>query len=97
MPNVYTVSAIGNKLSGIIKNESTFQEVSVTGKVSVDNLLGVFWLTDAENKIRCFIPGNKRAKFGSLLEAENTVVVNGRITLFHPKVNIRSLLRMSYA
>ena len=85
MPTVYNVSDITRILSGIIKNEPALQEVSVTGKVSVDNLLGVFWLRDGENKIRCFIPGGpggNMAKFGFLLEAENTVVVNGRITLF---------------
>ena len=36
MPTVHSVSDITNILSGIIKNEPTFQEVWVTGKVSVD-------------------------------------------------------------
>ena len=84
MPKVYSVSHITRILSGIIKNEPTFQEVSVTGKVSVDNLPGVFWLSDEENKIRCFIPGGSTSQFGPLLTVGNRVVVNGKITLYAP-------------
>ena len=91
MPTVYSVSEITNILSGIIKNEPTFQEVSVTGRVSVDNLPGVFWLSDEENKIRCFIPGRNMAQFGSLLQSENTVVVHGKISLF-PKIGEYQIL-----
>ena len=84
MPDPYSVNHITRILSGIIENETTFQKVSVTGKVSIDNHPGVFWLTDEanKNKIRCFIPGRDKAKFRSLLEVGNTVVVNGKIELF---------------
>ena len=82
MPTVHSVSDITNILSGIIKNEPTFQEVSVTGEVSVDNLPGVFWLSDRENKIRCFIPGGNIAMFRPLLVSGNKVAVNGKITLY---------------
>ena len=86
MPNVYNVSEITNILSGIIKNEDTLQDISVTGKVSVDNRPDVFFLSYEEKKIRCFIPGGNLDQFGSLLTAENTVVVHGRISLF-PRVS----------
>ena len=87
MPDPHSVNHITRILSGIIENETTFQKVSVTGKVSIDNRPGVFWLTDEanKNKIRCFIPGRDKAKFRSLLEVENTVVVNGKIALFPPE------------
>ena len=91
MPIVYSVSDITSILSGIIKNEPTLQEVSVTGKVSVDNLPRVFWLNHEKNKIRCFIPGGNIDQFGSLLTAENTVVVHGKISLF-PKISEYQIL-----
>ena len=81
MPDPHSVNNITKILSGIIKEELR-QKISVTGKVSVDKHPRVFWLTDGTNKIRCFIPGGNRAQFGSLLEVENTVIVNGKIELF---------------
>ena len=82
MPNFYNVSDITSILSVIIKNEDTFQEVLVKGKVSVDNRPDVFFLIHGGKKIRCFIPGGKTFQFGPLLQTGNTVVVNGIITLF---------------
>ena len=81
MPDPHSVDKITRILSSIIKKELR-QEISVTGKVSVDNRPRVFWLTDGTNKIRCFISGGNRAQFGPLLKAGNTVVVNGTIALF---------------
>ena len=82
MPKVYSVSDITNILSGIIKNEPTFQEVSVTGKVSVDNRLDVFFLSHKGEKIRCFIPDGKVAIFKPLLKPGKMVIVNGNIQIF---------------
>ena len=84
MPNFHSVSDITNILSGIIKNEPTLREVSVTGKVSMDNRTDVFFLSHEGKKIRCFIPGGNTSQFGSLLTAGNRVVVTGKITLYAP-------------
>ena len=86
MPIDRSVSDITRILSGIIKNEDTLQDVSVTGEVSVDHRPDVFFLNHEGKKIRCFIPGGNLDQFGSLLTAENTVVVHGRISLF-PRVS----------
>ena len=82
MPDPQSVNKITRILSSIIENEPTFQKVLVRGEVSTDKLPGVFWLTDAKNKIRCFIPGPDKAKFKFLLKQGNKVVVNGKIEPF---------------
>ena len=51
--------------------------------VDSDDPPGVFWLRQGGNKIRCFVPDGKIALFAALLTAGNTVVVNGKITLFY--------------
>ena len=84
MSIVRSVSDITNILSSIIQ-KPRLQNVNVHGEVSVDSddPPGVFWLREGGNKIRCFVPDGKIALFAALLTAGNTVVVNGKITLFY--------------
>ena len=84
MSIVRSVSDITNILSSIIQ-KPRLQNVNVHGEVSVDSddPPGVFWLRQGGNKIRCFVPDGKIALFAALLTAGNTVVVNGKITLFY--------------
>ena len=84
MSIVRSVSDITNILSSIIQ-KPRLQNVNVHGEVSVDSddPPGVFWLRQGGNKIRCFIPDGKIALFAAFLTAGNTVVVNGKITLFY--------------
>lgn len=82
MPNVYNVSEITTLLSGTIQKEDALQNVRVQGKVSVEGRSNVFFLKDEENKIRCFIPDGKVAKFKPLLKAGKIVIVKGTIDIF---------------
>lgn len=79
MPTVYNVSEITNILSSTIQ-----RNVLVQGEVEIlaDSPPNAFFLQHEEKKLRCFIPGGNISRFGSLLTSGNTVVVDGKITLF---------------
>ena len=81
MPTVCSVSDITNILSSIIQ-KPILQDVKVQGEVLVDGPQNAFFLRNGGNRLRCFIPGGNIAKFKPLLKQGNTVIVNGKITLF---------------
>ena len=96
MPTIHSVSKITDKLSDIIREEYTLQNVWVNGKVSSKtpsegDRPDFFMLEDAKNgdKIECVIYKENSHLFEVLPTTQNDVIVNGRIVLFESKSEYR--------